>query len=76
MTSYRDRDSEKITILPDDCHGQSVTIKNMRHSSFEALGTLGAVYLYDCVDCTVNLRYVKSACNVYSCSNLILTILW
>jgi Tubulin binding cofactor C len=76
MLTLQNREDEIIAVSIEECQGQSITVKNLKNCQVNFLGTLGALYLYDCHGCDLSLAYVKTACNIYNCNSLKLKIVW
>ena len=73
MITIKDRKDETISFSLAESTGQSVTAKNLVNCKLDITGHLGAFYLYDCQNSEVSIGYIKSAINLYNCSDVKLT---
>ena len=69
MRTIQDKTEETILIAEEDSVGQSLTLKGLKRCFVDIRGTLGALYIYGCDDCSIKVAYVKSACNIYRCKD-------
>ena len=76
MITIQNRTDETIALDESQCCGQSLTVRNVRGCDLVISGHIGAFYLYDSDACDINVRYVKTATNIYNCRDVKLTTVW
>ena len=69
MKTIQDKQNEIITVLEEDCVGQSLTLKSLSNCTVDLQGVIGALYIYSCTNCVIKAVFVKSACNIYKCTD-------
>jgi Tubulin binding cofactor C len=69
MQSISDLSNTEFTLAKESCTGQSISFKGLKNVKISLNGIIGAVYIYDCLDCDVYIAQVKGACNIYQCKN-------